>query len=61
MIEKKAEEGAVQAQLDRIQVILNGNEYKGPFDKMRAIKVCVDTGYKIIYGNVPGESHEAKD
>ena len=58
---KKAEVKLVQEQLDRIQVILNGNEYKGPLEKMGAVKACTDSGYKIIFGDESEESHEAKD
>ena len=61
MTETKSEEEQVQELLDRIQVILNSNEYLGPYHKMGAIKACTDTGYKIILEDGPGESHATKD
>lgn len=61
MTKNKAKEKQVQEQLDRIQEILTGYEYNGPLEKMGAIKACTDSGYKIIYGDEPGESDATKN
>jgi len=51
MKSKKAEDKKLQAELDRIQVILNGYEYKSPLEKLGAIKARIDIADEIIYGN----------